>query len=387
MPKLIRITTAPLSLKYLLSGQMRYMNEHGFEVVMVSSEGPEREEVIQTEGCRHEIIPMTRKITPVADLKALWLLYRLFKKEKPDIVHSHTPKAGLLAMLAARMAGIKLRIHTIAGLRFMTAKGNTRKILVAMEKLTAKAANHVWPNSFSLRDYIIQNKLVSPAKMEVIGLGSSNGIRLTRFSEAALNQDKLNDIKKSIGFDPSLLYFVSVGRIVHDKGIDELVNAFVEVNKKFPNTRLVLVGTFEDELDPISDTARNILHSHKDIIQAGWSDAVEYYMQFAFALIHPSHREGFPNVLLQAGAMRCPIICSRIEGNIDIVDDGLTGLIFPVRDAAALQQKMEHAIRNPTLLTTYATALREKIEKHFDQPVVHLQLEQRYIQLLNNIKR
>jgi glycosyltransferase involved in cell wall biosynthesis len=387
MPKLIRITTAPLSLKYLLSGQMRYMNEHGFEVVMVSSEGPEREEVIQTEGCRHEIIPMTRKITPVADLKALWLLYRLFKKEKPDIVHSHTPKAGLLAMLAARMAGVKLRIHTIAGLRFMTAKGNTRKILVAMEKLTAKAANHVWPNSFSLRDYIIQNKLVSPAKLEVIGLGSSNGIRLTRFSEAALNQDKLNDIKKSIGFDPSLLYFVSVGRIVHDKGIDELVNAFVEVNKKFPNTRLVLVGTFEDELDPISDTARNILNSHKDIIQAGWSDAVEYYMQFAFALIHPSHREGFPNVLLQAGAMRCPIICSHIEGNIDIVDDGVTGLIFPVRDAAALQQKMEKAIENPTLLITYATALREKIEKHFDQPVVHLQLEQRYIQLLSNVKR
>src|ERR1051326_7424589 len=161
MPKLVRLTTAPLSLKYLLPGQMRYMNENGFDVVMVSSDGPEREEVIRNEGCRHQIIPMTRKMTPFADLRSLWLMYRFFKKEKPDIVHSHTPKGGLIAMLAAKMAGIKIRIHTIAGLRFMTSKGVTRKILVSMEKLTAKAATNVWPNSFSLLEYIRTNKLVN----------------------------------------------------------------------------------------------------------------------------------------------------------------------------------------------------------------------------------
>ena len=153
MPKLIRITTAPLSLNVLLKGQMRYMNENGFDVVMVSSDGNELELVKRNEGCRHHIIPMTRKMTPFTDLRCLWLMYRFFKKEKPDIVHSHTPKAGLISMLAARMAGVKIRIHTIAGLRFMTAKGMSRKILVAMEKLTARAAQHVWPNSFSLLEY------------------------------------------------------------------------------------------------------------------------------------------------------------------------------------------------------------------------------------------
>ena len=141
MPKLIRITTVPMALKHLLAGQMQYMKENGFNVIMVSADGKERDDVIQNEGCVHVIIPMTRKITPFADLKSLWQLYRFIKKEKPDIVHSHTPKAGLIAMLAAKYAGVKIRIHTIAGLRFMTSTGLTKKILVMMEKLTAKSAD------------------------------------------------------------------------------------------------------------------------------------------------------------------------------------------------------------------------------------------------------
>ena len=181
MPKLIRITTVPLSLNVLLPGQMRYMHEHGFDVLMVAGEGKDWAEVIAREQCRHQQVPMTRKMTPVADIRSLWMLYRLFRKEKPDIVHSHTPKAGLLAMMAAKMAGVKIRIHTIAGLRFMTSTGSTRKLLVAMEKLTGWAATHVWPNSFSLLEYVTVHKLVTPRKLEVIGKGSSNGIDLSRY--------------------------------------------------------------------------------------------------------------------------------------------------------------------------------------------------------------
>src|SRR5690606_33938852 len=111
--------------------------------------GREREDVLKSEECPHHIIPMTRSITPFADLLSLWRLYRFFRMEKPDIVHSHTPKAGLLAMIAAKMAGVKLRIHTVAGLRFMTSRGITRKVLTTMERLTTAAATHVWPNSKS----------------------------------------------------------------------------------------------------------------------------------------------------------------------------------------------------------------------------------------------
>jgi glycosyltransferase involved in cell wall biosynthesis len=382
MPKLIRITTAPISLKVLLAGQMRYMNENGFEVVMVSSEGPQLQDVLNNEQCRHVVIPMTRKITVFTDLRCLWLLYRLFKKEKPDIVHSHTPKAGLLAMMAAKLAGVKVRIHTIAGLRFMTAKGTTRKILVAMEKLTGKSAAHVWPNSYSLLEYVKANKLVRTSKLEVISKGSSNGINLSRFSASSLKQEKMDEIKKLIGYDPNLFYFLSVGRIVHDKGIDELLGAFTEVYKKNDRARMLLVGAFEDELDPISDRARQILQTHPGVIQAGWHDAVEYFMHFSYALVHPSHREGFPNVLMQAGAMHCPIICSRIEGNVDIVDHEKTGLIFEVRNEKELQEKLEYSLANPVLMKQYAANLRKKIEEHFDQKIVHRELKRRYMQLL-----
>jgi glycosyltransferase involved in cell wall biosynthesis len=382
MPKLIRITTAPLSLKVLLSGQMKYMRENGFDVVMVSSDGNELEGVKFNEGCRHHIIPMTRRMTPFGDLRCLWLLYRFFKKEKPDIVHSHTPKAGLLAMLAAKFAGVKIRVHTIAGLRYVTTKGFGRKVLITMEKLTGKAATHVWPNSFSLQHYIKENKLVKPAKLEVIGWGSSNGINLARYSATALQPQKLQEIKELIKYDSTLFYFLSVGRIVHDKGMDELLNAFVRIHSINPSVRLLLVGAFEDEVDPISEQARQLINTHPAVIMAGWSDAVEYFMPLSFALVHPSHREGFPNVLLQAGAMHCPIICSRIDGNIDIVAHQQTGLIFEVKNEEELFLQMDYALKNPTLLQQYATVLHHNIEQHFDQPIVHSLLCKKYLELL-----
>ncbi|PZR27466.1 MAG: glycosyltransferase family 1 protein [Citrobacter freundii] len=382
MPKLVRITTAPISLKYLLRKQMSYMQEHGFDVLMVSSDGPELPDVIAYEKCRHIIIPMTRKMTPFTDLKCLWQLYRLFKKEKPDIVHSHTPKAGLLAMLAARMAGVKLRIHTIAGLRFMTVTGKTRKILVAMEKLTMKCATNVWPNSFSLRDYIIEQKLSDTAKLEVIAKGTSNGIDLRRFDPAKLDATKMAEIRQLIRYEADCIYLVNVGRIVRDKGIEELVSVFTKLYETNDRLRLVLVGAFEDEVDPVADYTRNIIHHHPGIILPGWSDSVEYYMSQAFALVHPSHREGFPNVLLQAGAMGCPVICSKIEGNIDIVDHDQTGLIFEMKNEAELEDRLKYALANPDVMKEMAAALQHKVHQFFNQPSVHKAMHDRYLELL-----
>lgn len=385
MPKLVRITTAPLSMKYLLTGQMRYMQEHGLQVTMISSEGKEWPDIIKSEQCDHFIIHMTRKITPFTDLKSLWKLYRYFKIHQPDIVHSHTPKAGLLAMLAAKFAGIKIRIHTIAGLRFMTASGIGRKVLVQMEKLTAGSASHIWPNSYSLFNYIKQHKLADEDKMEVIGLGSSNGIDLSRFSPSALQNEKVEKIKEEIKYNDQLIYLLCVGRIVKDKGIDELLQAFNKVYKKNNQLRLILVGEFEDDLDPVSEEARTILQTHPAIILTGWSDDVEYYMHLSYALLHPSYREGFPNVLLQAGAMHCPVICSRIEGNIDIIDHEQTGLIFEVKNEQDLQQKLEYGLANREVLKKYAVNLHSKIEQYFDQKILHNLIWKKYTELLSGI--
>ncbi|MBK5271347.1 MAG: glycosyltransferase [Bacteroidia bacterium] len=383
MPKLIRITTAPLSLKYLLFNQMRYMKENGFDVIMVSSEGKEWPDLIKNEGCEHRIVHMTRKMTPFTDLKSLWQLYRLFKKEKPDIVHSHTPKAGLLAMLAAKLAGIKIRIHTIAGLRFMTATGMKRKILVYMEKLTGKKAQYVWPNSNSLLNYISKNKLVNEKKLQVIGHGSSNGVDLNRFSAPALKPEKLNEIKKLLHYDESCFYILNMGRIVKDKGIDEVLKSFEIVNQNNPKLKLIVLGVFEDDLDPISDETRTMLKSHPAITHIDWSDDVEYFMHLSHLLVHASYREGFPNTLLQAGAMNCPIICTAIAGSIDIVTNKETGLLFQPGNADDLLEKLKYALAHSEEMRGYAVNLRKKIEKYFSQQYLHACLKEKYIELLN----
>jgi glycosyltransferase involved in cell wall biosynthesis len=375
-----------MALKHLLAGQMRYMKENGFDVIMVSADGKERDDVIQNEGCVHVIIPMTRKITPFADLKSLWQLYMFIKKEKPDIVHSHTPKAGLLGMLAAKYAGVKIRIHTIAGLRFMTSTGMTKKILVMMEKLTASSATHVWPNSFSLLKYIRENKLVAESKLSVIAKGSSNGINLKRFSSNSLDPAKLQQIKDQLNFNEEFTYLLSVGRIVNDKGIGELLKVFSDLYNENEKLRLLLLGTFEEELDPVSVEAKNILKNHPGIIHINWSNDVEYYMQFSSLLVHASHREGFPNVLLQAGAMNCPVVCSIIEGNIDIVDHEQTGLLFTVKNEADLKEKLKFALNHPELMKQWAVALRTKIENHFDQQVVHRSIRDKYFELIDEIQ-
>jgi glycosyltransferase involved in cell wall biosynthesis len=382
MPKLIRVTTVPIALKYLLAGQMKYMSGHGFEVIMVSADGDGREDVISQEGCTHHILPMTRKITPFADLRSLWKMYRYFKKEKPDIVHSHTPKAGLLSMLAARWAGVKIRIHTVAGLRFMTSGGMTRKILIRMEKLTASAATHVWPNSFSLQQVIREKKLAPGNKIEVIGKGSSNGIDLTRFSRGALNGGQVQQIKASVKYEDNLVYVLSVGRIVKDKGISELLHAFSRLYEENNRLRLVLVGEYEDELDPIDERSREILKTHPAVILTGWKEEVEYYMHISAVLVHASYREGFPNVLLQAGAMECPVVCSRIEGNVDVVEHEITGLLFESRNADELYERLKFAIDNPQVMKQYSVRLREKIERDFDRRIVHENLLKKYTELL-----
>lgn len=373
-----------MALKVLLRGQMKFMREQGIDVLMVSADGIELEDVKAYEGCRHELVHMTRAITPWQDLKSLWALYKLFKREKPDIIHSHTPKAGLLAMLAGWMAGAKVRVHTIAGLRFMTATGTSRRIMVAMEKLTGRMATQVWPNSQSLYNYIIENKLVNPKKLSIIGKGSSNGIDLNRFSRRSLDESKLQHFRELLNYDPSLTYVVAIGRVVKDKGIYELARAFDRSWKQNDKLRLVLVGGFEEHLDPLDPETLQLIQSHPGIILAGWHDEVEYFLALSHLFIHASYREGFPNVVLQAGALECPVLVSRIPGCVDIVDDRENGLIFEVKNTDDLYEKLQDALNDMPAMRERARRLREKIEQNFERSYVQVKLKERYEEIVKS---
>ena len=383
MPKLIRITTVPMALRYLLPGQMRFMKEQGFDVLMVSADGKEREEVIANEGCSHIIVPMTRKITPFKDLSCLWKLIRLFKKEKPDIVHTHTPKAGLLGMLAAKFSGVKVRIHTVAGMPLMVEKGFKFTLLKNIEKLTYRAATQVWPNSYSLLNYIKQNNFCSEKKLQVINRGSSNGINLQRFDRDTLDAAVLESVKLSLQYDPQLRYLLCIGRLVKDKGITELVDAFVSLQHEYDDIRLILVGQFEPELDPLPETTLEEITTNPAIIHVEWSPHVEYYLSLSSLFVFPSHREGFPNVLLQAGALKLPVICSSIPGNVDIVENEITGLRFDVADTKGLEKQVSFALDNPGFMRAASERLYQNIRNFFGQQNIWHAIHSEYVKLLN----
>lgn len=385
MPKLIRITTIPLSLKLLLAGQMKYMREQGWEVIMVSAAGREVDHAVKNEGVRHEIIPFTRKITPLQDLRCIWKLIQLFRRERPDIVHTHTPKAGLLGMIASNLAGVKIRIHTLAGIPAMAAEGKRKSLLESIEKATYSNATEVWPNSAGLRKFVTDKGFCPEDKLHIIHRGSSNGVDLSKYNRGSLKENHLVAATMRImpGEDDFIL--LAVGRLVKDKGIEELVVAFL--NSKIVNrSKLVLLGAFEQELNPISPEIMQTIRDHPRIVQIDWSDHVSHYLALADVLVHPSHREGFPNVLLEAGAMGVPVICSDIIGNTDIITQQKTGLIFPVKDAVILKEALEFAFVKREKMAHYAANLATEVAEHFDRALIHKEILSNYLRVLSHSK-
>ena len=372
-----------MALRYLLPGQMRFMSQNGFDVLMISADGKELPDVILNEQCPHIIVPMTRKITPLQDLRCLFQLIRIFRRERPDIVHTHTPKAGLLGMMAAKICGVRTRIHTVAGLPLMVEKGFKYQLLKFIEKLTYSSANHVWPNSQSLKEFILQKRLCDPSKLHIIAKGSTNGINISRFSKEALKEDLLADTKKQVAYDPQNKYLLCIGRLVADKGIVELVNVFTELQKTDASLRLVLVGSYEASLDPLPEKTVTEIQNNKAIIHINWSDNVEYFMNLANCFVFPSHREGFPNVLLQAGAMGVPVICSHITGNIDIVTSNETGLIFDRGNEQQLFKMLQYAVLHPQHMQTMAQKLQQEVKQNYRQENIWQNLLAAYKSLVN----
>ena len=385
MVKIVRITTVPISLKLLLTGQMKYMRERGLEVTMVSADGPEVIEVTKREDVPHIVIPFTRRITLIQDLKCFFSLVRLFRNIRPDIVHTHTPKAGLLGMTAAKIAGVSIRLHTIAGLPLMTAGGLKRKVLELTEVITYKAASRVLPNSKSIKAFILQHEYINAEKIDMIGEGSTNGIELSRFNPEAIDSDKLDLLMKEINYNPTKTYVLAVGRIVKDKGIIELIDAFNQLSKCYPTLHLLLVGPIENirKVESLPERIYEMIKSSDRITHINWSDDVEYYMSFADVLVHASHREGFPNVLLQAGAMKCPIVCSKVPGNIDIVKQEESGLIFENGNTMDLVAKLDQVLSDKDKNKLYTEHLYKEIHSFYNRSYMHKEIHRYYMDMLN----
>ncbi|MCK8480608.1 glycosyltransferase family 4 protein [Psychroserpens algicola] len=377
MKKLIRITTVPSSLRTLLKGQHRFMSQY-YEVIGVSGDGDALQEVRQNEGIKTHVVEMTRTITPFKDLKATYQLYKFFKQEKPFIVHTHTPKAGTLGMLAAKLAGVPHRLHTIAGLPLLEATGSKRKLLDTVEKFTYSCATQILPNSTALKDIIIKNKYTKAAKLKVIGNGSSNGIDTTHYDSALVSEEKQQQLKQELGIQDTDTVFIFIGRIVKSKGINELVNAFNNLSSKVSDAKLILVGPKEDHLDPLLPETEAFIKENKQILAVGMQKDIRPYVAISDVLTFPSYREGFPNVVLQASCMELPCIVSDINGCNEIIEHQLNGLIIPVKNETALEDAMQFMITNPEKRQAMVAHTRSRIIERYDQSFVWNELLKTY---------
>ncbi|MDY8136288.1 glycosyltransferase family 4 protein [Aquimarina sp. 2201CG5-10] len=383
MHKIIRITTVPVSLGGLLKGQLKFMSQY-YDIVGVSSKGGDvLDYVSDQEGIRVIPVEMTRKITPFKDIKAVYQLYKIFKKEKPDIVHSHTPKAGTLSMIAAKLAGVPHRLHTIAGLPLLVATGGKRKLLDAVEKLTYSCATMIYPNSYGLKDIIIENKYTKTDKLKVIANGSSNGIDTSHFDPSHYSEEDKQALLNELNIKPSDIVFVFVGRLVKDKGLNELIEAFIKLNKEYSQAKLLLVGTYEKELDPLLPASENEINTNKSIISVGWQKDVRPYFVISDVLAFPSYREGFPNVVMQAGALGLPCIVTDINGCNEIISEGENGLIIPVKNTDALYNSMRKIIEDKNLLRNLSKKSRSSIKELYERQHVWNALLDEYNELMN----
>lgn len=385
MKKILRITTVPISLKILLKGQHRYMTQNGLEVIGVASTGKELNEVQDAEGIRVVALNMTRTIAPFKDLVSLWHMYQLCKKEKPTIVHSHTPKAGIIAMLGAKLAGVPIRLHTVAGLPLMETTGLKRKLLNGVEKFTYLFATKVYPNSKGLYDFILANQFTTENKLKIIANGSSNGIDTSHFSPEIITQDECTNLKGKLGILPEDFVFIFVGRLVGDKGINELVLAFTQL--KVPNSKLLLVGPLETELDPLNPETLKEIESNPNIISVGFQSDVRLYFAISDCLVFPSYREGFPNVVMQAGAMGLPCIVSDINGCNEIIIEGENGVIIPVKNAKAIKVAMFKMCNDVHWCQKLKQNSRTFIQQRYEQKVVWKELLEEYNILISQLEQ
>jgi len=382
MHKIIRVTTIPKSLGGLLKGQLKFMSQH-YTIIGVSGEGEGRlDRVAEGENVEVIAVEMTRKITPIQDLKAVLELYKIFKKEKPDIVHSHTPKAGTLSMFAARLAGVPNRLHTIAGLPLLEAKGSKRILLDVVEKLTYWCATMIYPNSFGLKDIILENKYTSSKKLKVIANGSSNGIDTSHFDpDLYSNEDKLA-LRKELKINTEDKVIIYVGRLVKDKGINELVSAFKRICETRNDVKLLLVGIFENDLDPLLPETEKEIKTNSNIIFAGWQTDVRPYFAISDILGFPSYREGFPNVVMQAGAMGIASVVTDINGCNEIVSNKDNGIIVPVKNEEILFESLYKLVENDNMRNDIASRSRASITDRYKNQYVWEELLKEYDSLI-----
>jgi len=401
MKKIIRTSTIGLSLDIFCRSVLSELSKKGYDVIALSSPDDELSSLGSREGVRTIGVSMERHISLVKDCKSLLKLIRVFRQERPDMVHSMTPKAGLLCMIAAWIARVPIRIHTFTGLVWPTATGLSRKILMLTDKITCGCATHIIPEGQGVLDDL-RNHDITNKPMKVLGFGNVRGVDLECYSFRPEIESKVQVLKKEGTFT-----FVFVGRLVGDKGIRELVSAFerLAVQDFGSKCRLVLVGMLEQNLDALPDSAMKEIETNQQIEYVGpqFGDDLLAWYAASDCFVFPSYREGFPNTVLEAGALGLPSIVTDINGSREIITDAdyqpkkletgetmsirKNGVVIPSKNEDALFYAMRWMIENPDARLQMAGCARQMVEDRYEQGFVRQCLYDFYDEVLSTTKK
>jgi glycosyltransferase involved in cell wall biosynthesis len=377
---LLHVTTIPMSLTFL-TGQVSYIQDRGFRIHAVSSPGEDLTAFARRERVSVDSVEMPRRITPIRDVGAIARLLRVIGRMKPTIVHAHTPKGGLLGMVAATLARVPVRIFHVRGLPLLCATGLRRRLLWCADWVSCRFAHQVLCVSHSVRDEVVRAGLCPPAKIKVLAGGSGNGVDAGHRFNPERARSSRADVRRRFGIPMDAPVIGFVGRIVRDKGIVELADAWGRLRSDHPKLHLLIVGPFEEQ-DPVPPETEALLRQDSRVHLAGmdWNTPPLYAAMDLVAL--PTYREGFPNVPLEAAAMGLPVVATRIPGCIDAVADGATGLLVPPGDAKALASALDRYLTDDGLRRAHGAAGRERIGRDFRQDVIWEALHQEYLRLL-----
>ncbi len=363
--KILRACTASETLHFMKGILPRLKQQ--YEVLLLSSPGEGLDIVCEKYGIKGYGVHMERHISLFKDFVSLIKLVKLFHQVKPQMVHSITPKAGLLCMMAGWLTRVPVRVHTFTGLIWPTTTGIRRRILMTTDKMTCSFATHVVPEGEGVKNDLLNNG-ITKKPLKVLGYGNIKGIDLKLFSR----RPEVMEIATRIALASKKFTFLYVGRLVGDKGINELVAAFLRLNNTMPNSRLVLIGMLEERLDPLSEDTQRRIETHPDIeaVGAKGGDELIAYYAAADCFVHPSYREGFPNVVLEAGAMGTPCIVTDINGSREIIKERENGVIVPPKDEQALYDAMLKMMTDNDSRQRMAGNARRMIADRFDMEFV-----------------